>query len=112
VLSMILPVVAADGTVMHGLSLIYVLRDLQGIREFKIVQESLEHVRVIIVPDDQWSESVESTIVDGFRARLGEDVKVEMVHQSEIKTEASGKRRYVVSHVLPGSATGGDDSDD
>ena len=32
--------VAADGTVMHGLALIYILRDLQGVKQFKIVQES------------------------------------------------------------------------
>ena len=33
-------VVAADGTVMHGLALIYVVRDLPGIESFKIVQET------------------------------------------------------------------------
>ena len=35
-------VVAADGTVMHGLALIYIVRDLPGVKQFKIVQESLD----------------------------------------------------------------------
>ena len=35
-------VVAADGTVMHGLALVYVMRDLPSVKAFKIVQESLE----------------------------------------------------------------------
>ena len=43
-------VIAEDGTVMHGLALIYVLRDLPEIASFKIVQESRQQVRVQIVP--------------------------------------------------------------
>ncbi|MEO8346689.1 MAG: phenylacetate--CoA ligase family protein, partial [Betaproteobacteria bacterium] len=33
-------VVAADGTVMHGLALVYVIRDLEGVASFKIIQET------------------------------------------------------------------------
>ncbi|MDO8264622.1 MAG: hypothetical protein Q7T21_15560 [Gallionella sp.] len=33
-------VLAADGTVMHGLSLIYILRDLPGVKSFQVVQET------------------------------------------------------------------------
>ncbi|MFZ2293567.1 MAG: AMP-binding protein, partial [Polaromonas sp.] len=33
-------VVAADGTVMHGLSLIYILRDMPGVKAFKVIQET------------------------------------------------------------------------
>ena len=36
----------ADGTVMHGLALIYVVRDLPGIESFKIVQETAGLTRV------------------------------------------------------------------
>ena len=43
-------VVAADGTVMHGLALIYTLRDITGMKAFKIIQETLELTRVLIVP--------------------------------------------------------------
>ena len=94
--------VAMDGTVMHGLALIYVLRDLEGVKEFKIVQESLERVRVLVVPDRQWNETVKSSIVQGFRERLGKGVIVDVETQIEIEAESSGKRRYVVSQVSPG----------
>ena len=43
-------VVAADGTVMHGLALIYVIRDLAAVAAFKIIQESVALTRVVIVP--------------------------------------------------------------
>ncbi len=45
-------VVAADGTLMHGLALIYVIRDLPGIAAFKIIQETTALTRVQIVPGE------------------------------------------------------------
>ncbi len=41
---------AQDGTIMHGLALVYILRDLPQISAFKIVQESLDLTTVYIVP--------------------------------------------------------------
>ncbi len=43
-------VIAADGTVMHGLALIYVVRDLPGIARFKIIQWDLGRTTVQLVP--------------------------------------------------------------
>ena len=38
-------------------------------------------------------------IREGFRKRLGSGVKIEIEHVNEIPAEASGKFRYVMSHV-------------
>jgi len=92
-------VVAADGTVMHGLALIYILRDLPEIASFKIIQESREHVRVQIVSASPLTPAIESCIRDGFRARLGKDVDVRIEPVHEIPPERSGKFRYVISHA-------------
>ncbi len=92
-------VVAADGTVMHGLALIYVLRDLPGIERFKIVQESLQHTRVLLVPGAGYRPAMAETVRAGFRQRLGAGVAVEVEVVSEIPAEKSGKFRYVVSRV-------------
>lgn len=93
-------VVAADGTMMHGLALIYVLRELQGIEEFKIIQETLNHTRVQIVPSNQLSEKLKGAVVSGFKARLGDEVTVEVEQVSQIDAEKSGKFRYVISKVV------------
>jgi phenylacetate-CoA ligase len=92
-------VVAADGTVMHGLALIYILRDLPGVQEFKIVQESLQATRILIVGDDRFDPACVPEIQAKAWARLGAgvDITVELVH--DIPPERSGKHRYVVSHV-------------
>jgi phenylacetate-CoA ligase len=92
-------VVAADGTVIHALALIYTVRDLPGVQRFKIVQHSLAHTEVLIVADQRFGESERSRIRREFSARLGADVQVEINETLEIPREKSGKNRYVVSHV-------------
>ena len=93
-------VVAADGTVLHGLALIYVLRDLSGVGEFKITQESLEQTRVEIVRGDGYEPSVaEPLIRQEFGKRLGAGVEVLIEYTDSISSEKSGKFRYVVSKV-------------
>ena len=42
-------VIAEDGTVMHGLALIYIVRDIPGVASFKIIQESLDLTRFLLV---------------------------------------------------------------
>jgi phenylacetate-CoA ligase len=45
-------VMAADGTIMHGLAVFYSIRDIPGIASFKVVQETREKVLVQIVTGD------------------------------------------------------------
>jgi phenylacetate-CoA ligase len=97
-------VVAADGRVMHALAVIYVLRAVPGIAQFKCVQHAPERMEVQIVADARWNETARHAVVTGLRARLGETLQVELRMLDEIPPEASGKHRYVVSHVpLAGS---------
>ncbi|ACR01864.1 phenylacetate--CoA ligase family protein [Thauera aminoaromatica] len=92
-------VVARDGTVMHGLALIYVLRDLPQVAGFRIVQESLEHTRVQVVPGVGFDADTVGRIEHGLAARLGEGVRIDVEQVAEIAPEKSGKYRYVVSKV-------------
>jgi phenylacetate-CoA ligase len=94
-------VVAADGTVMHGLALIYILRDLPGLESFKVVQHDLARVSVQLVPGPGYDPGCERQIVEGFRKRLGAQVAVDIERVAAIAAEKSGKFRYIVSHVVP-----------
>jgi phenylacetate-CoA ligase len=95
-------VVAHDGTVLHGLSLVYIVRDLIGVRAFKIIQESLDLIRVQLVTDPAFNPADAQTIVDGFRQRLGPMVSVQVERVEAITPERSGKYRYIVSRVEHG----------
>ncbi|HJV24475.1 MAG TPA: AMP-binding protein [Aromatoleum sp.] len=92
-------VVARDGTVMHGLALIYVVRDLPQVAAFRIVQESLELTRIIVVPAEGYGPEIEDRIRQGMANRLGQGVRIEIETTAEIPPEKSGKYRYVMSHV-------------
>jgi phenylacetate-CoA ligase len=99
-------VVARNGTVLHGLALVYVVRDLVGVRSFKIIQESLDLTRVQLVTEPVFNGNDEQRIIDGFRQRLGEDVNIRIERVEAIAPEKSGKFRYVVSHVDHGLSAG------
>jgi phenylacetate-CoA ligase len=92
-------VVAADGRVMHALAVIYVLRAVPGIAQFKCIQHALDRMEVQIVPDVGWNEAAREAVVAGLRARLGNALQVDLRMLDDIPPEASGKHRYVVSHV-------------
>lgn len=94
-------VVAADGTVMHGLALIYVVRDLPGIERFKIIQESADWTRVLVVPGEGYAAPLAERIRSGLKRRLGAGVEVAVETVEDIPAEQSGKFRYVVSRVAP-----------
>jgi phenylacetate-CoA ligase len=95
-------VVRGDGAIMHALSVIYVLRGVAGIAQFKFIQHALRDVEVLIVPDDQWDDNARAQVVGGLSARLGSEVRIVIRLVDAISSEASGKYRYVVSHVDPG----------
>ncbi len=94
-------VVARDGTVMHALALIYVVRAEPGIERFRIVQESLERTVVELVPGHGFDPACRERIRAGIAARLGTGVTVEVRTVERIALTRSGKHRHVVSRVAP-----------
>jgi len=93
-------VLARDGTVMHGLALIYTLRDIPGMAAFKIIQETLDLTRVQIAVNPECDiEAATRRIQKDFAARLGQGVEVTVEVVPEIQAEKSGKYRYVISKV-------------
>lgn len=92
-------VVAQDGTVVHGLALIYTLRELPQIEQFQIHQVSRDLTRVRVVAHAALDPGVHARIVRDFKARLGAAVTVQIEQLDQIAAEPSGKYRYVTSQV-------------
>lgn len=93
-------VVAADGKILHGLSLIYILRDMEQVDSFKIIQESKQRTRVqVVAKSTEVDQAMADKITAGFKARLGDSVQIDIEAVSEIEPEKSGKYRYVISKV-------------
>ncbi len=106
-------IVAADGTIMHALAVIYVLRAIEGMGEFKIIQHSTTELEVQFVlandyaNDSGWQQMAEQEITVQLKQRLGQSTDIILKKMDKIPPEKSGKHRYVVSHVaLPDGYTG------
>jgi phenylacetate-CoA ligase len=91
--------ITPEGRVMHALAAIYVLRELPGLREFQVVQERLDLVRVILVPDQGFAAESPDRVASSLGHLLGGAVSIEVEVAAEIPRAASGKHRYVVSKV-------------
>lgn len=92
-------VVKSDGTIMHALAIIYILRAIEGLAEFKFIQHTMDSLEVIYVPNLKWNDTSIIQIKNELKQRLGEQIHVEMTPVEKIPSEASGKHRYVISHV-------------
>jgi phenylacetate-CoA ligase len=92
-------IVRPDGTIMHALALIYVLREIPGIKQFKILQKTLTDFSVSIVRTDNWQDEYAQKILLGLKQRLGQAANLHLEYLEEIPTEPSGKFRYVVSQI-------------
>lgn len=91
--------VRSDGTIMHALAGIYVLRAVDGVGEFKLIQHDKLNLEVQVVANDRWRAEMVQAIETGLNKRLGQDVHIQVRLLDTIPPEASGKHRYVVSHV-------------
>lgn len=93
-------IVKSNGTIMHALAIIYILRAIDGLAEFKFIQHSIDSVEVIYVASPKWDNTAGIQIETELKKRLGDSIQVQMSPVEKIPTEASGKYRYVISHVV------------
>ncbi len=94
-------IVAPDGRVMHGLSLIYVIREIVGIEAFRITQKRLTCFEIEIVRNQQYDPNSERRIREAFSQRLRAPIAVQVHYSDSIAPTASGKTRHVISEISP-----------
>jgi len=88
-----------DGGTAHALSVIYVLRETPGVREFKVVQRAGLDLDVALVPDCEFDRVDQASLASRLGRQLGGvDVTLRLVDQ--IASDRSGKFRYVVSEAV------------
>jgi len=76
-----------------------VLRAIPGVGQFKLVQHTVDRMEVQVVPDMRWNDGAREAVIQGLRTRLGLELNIDLKLLDAIAPEASGKHRYVVSHV-------------
>lgn len=76
-----------------------VFKGLSHIVEAQIVQETLNRIRVLLVPDTEFNFQLEQKLLNNLRAKLGDQVQIEVTFVEKIPRGANGKFRSVVSKV-------------
>jgi phenylacetate-CoA ligase len=77
----------------------HIFKDAVHVREAQIVQQKAGHMTVRVVKTPAYTESDHRALLQAIGQRVGEDVGFEVVYLDEIPRTASGKLRFVVSHL-------------
>ena len=95
-----------DGTIKHALSIIYPLRQTEGLRQFRVTQSKDYRVLVEVVADDRAKPISREAVIRSVKPVLGDDVPLEVRLVDHVPTSSSGKHHHVVSHVQPNGVAG------
>ncbi|MEE9293871.1 MAG: phenylacetate--CoA ligase family protein [Phycisphaerae bacterium] len=91
--------VASDGSLRHALSLIYLMRETEGVDQFQIHQQRDRSIDVQVVASRGLSEKSRDHVLRGVRKCLGESLSTRLHIVERIDCQPSGKLRHVVSEA-------------
>lgn len=97
-------IIAPDGTILHALSVIYIVRELEGVEQFRIRQKEVDRFQVQLVCNQNYQKASETRIREALRQRLRAPVDVAIEYLPALPAERSGKFRHVISEVPQGPA--------
>lgn len=92
-------IITPDGRTLHALGLIYILRDIEGIEEFKIIQKSVDHLQIKIVKNGKYMPTQENLIREKIEKVMCGEISMDFAYVDKIEAEKSGKYKYVVSEA-------------
>ncbi|WP_018936868.1 phenylacetate--CoA ligase family protein [Thioalkalivibrio sp. ALJ24] len=91
--------IAADGSWVHGSRFNYMLRDLNGLRAYKIIQHDRQRVELLLSLAAPLPADVERHLRQGFAEALGGAVEIDVNEVDVISPEPNGKHRHVICKV-------------
>jgi phenylacetate-CoA ligase len=95
-------VVTPDGRIINSLALIYAVREVQGIEQFRICQKTVDSFQVQVVRNDSFQPDGEDRIRKGWAQLLRSQVHVTFEYLPTLPSDPSGKFRHVVSELVAG----------
>ena len=76
-----------------------VFKGLHNIIEAQIIQEDLNKIRVLLVPDSRYDQQIEVHLLNNLRAKLGQSVNITVEIVAQIPRGPRGKFASVISKV-------------
>ena len=88
-----------DGRCITGLFFTHLMREFEGVRQFRVIQKSYELVEVEIVPGGTFSDGILPRLRLEIVKMMGDGVQVVFSIVKEIKPLPSGKQRITFSEL-------------
>jgi len=88
-----------DGRIFSPIIWTLIMRQIQGVGQFKAIQERKDLIRILVVRDQAFTEATAGQIVHDVKKVMGEDVHVDVEVVEEIPKDKSGKVRCAVSKI-------------
>ena len=96
-------VIDIDGNRYHPELLMYIFEELKssaaGIKQFQVIQKSVDFFMINIVPDVQYKEETEKYITHRIREKIHTGINIKFNYVKEIAREKSGKMRIIKSEL-------------
>jgi len=92
-------ILSPDGRAVPGEFFVYVMLYFPDIRQYQVVQNSLDDLEVRIVPRAEFPASERERLTSKIAERIGTEVRIRIREMQEIPLTASGKRRVTVSNI-------------
>jgi phenylacetate-CoA ligase len=97
-------IVTSDGRIMNALALVYPLREVPGVEQFRICQKRVDSIHVQIVRNQSFPPTGEESITTAWRRLFRSPLEVTFEYLPAFPRERSGKFRHVVSELATDSA--------
>jgi len=92
--------VKSDGTLVAGVSLVErTLTKIAGLDQMQIVQESVDHLLINVVPGAGYSQESARQLTQEMHDVFGAEVRVELRELAALSPERSGKYRFSICKV-------------
>ncbi len=88
-----------DGRLISPSVLTHPFKPLNGILESQIIQDEIDHLTINLVISDKYNKNAEKQLIDSFKYRLGNNIKITIKYLDSIPRTKTGKFRWVISEI-------------
>jgi phenylacetate-CoA ligase len=92
---------APNGNFLGGSFWTLLMRKVEGVASFQVVQEATDRLRIAIVPGPGFSEESQRYLAEKIGEACGPEMRVRFEIRQAIEPTAGGKHRFVVSMPAP-----------
>lgn len=91
-----------DGRMISPSVLTHPFKPMHCVEQSQIIQEDYDRITIKIVPNGEFRPADSEHLIREFRARLGEDMHIQIETVQELPRTRSGKFKWVISRVDKG----------